>query len=321
MDDGHAASRLSSLVMAAASAVPRSSWWVRALASLPMSALHALSVLLAWLAMRVFHYEAQRIRDSLCIAFPQLDPAGIEQLRAAHYRSFADVLVEIIKAASIPGNDLDARMHFPNLDVLRAPVKAGTPVLIVAAHQCNWEWILLGLSRQLGVPLDAAYKPLVNSWADREMLALRSRFGARLVASGVLMRDMIARRRVPRVVALVADQEPVSSERRHWTRFLNRDTAFFMGPDVLVNSFGYPAFFVAIRRTSRGAYEVRFEPLWQRGEALQPGEFTGRYARRVEQQIRESPADWPWSYKRWRLRPERTPSCPGDDDSAESAAP
>jgi KDO2-lipid IV(A) lauroyltransferase len=294
---------------------------VRALASLPISALHALSALLAWLAMRVFHYEAYRIRDSLRIAFPQLDMAGIEQLRAAHYRSFADVLVEIIKAAGMPGEDLDARMHFPNLDVLRAPVKAGTPVLIVAAHQCNWEWILLALSRQLGVPLDAAYKPLVNDWADREMLALRSRFGARMVASGALMRDMIARRRVPRVVALVADQEPVSSERRHWTRFLNRDTAFFMGPDVLVTSFAYPAFFVAIRRTKRGAYEVCFEPLWQPGEALQPGEFTERYARRVEQQIRESPADWPWSYKRWRLRPERRPSCPGDDDSAESAAP
>ena len=300
---------------------PRSSWWVRALASLPIPVLHALATLLAWLAMHVFPYQPQRIRDSLRIAFPQLDAAALERLRAAHYRSFADVLVEIVKSAVIAGEDLDARMRFVNLDALRGPVRAGTPVLIVAAHQCNWEWILLGLSRQLGVPLDAAYKPLVNGWADRAMLALRSRFGARMVASGVLMRDMIARRRVPRVVALVADQEPVSSERRHWTRFLNRDTAFFMGPDVLVTSFGYPAFFVAIRRTSRGAYEVCFESLWQPGEALQPGEFTERYARRVEQQIRESPADWPWSYKRWRLSPDAAPACPRDDDSAESAAP
>ncbi|MFM8518168.1 MAG: lysophospholipid acyltransferase family protein [Nevskiaceae bacterium] len=306
--------------MSQPTAVPRSSWWVRALASLPMSVLHALARVLAWLAMHVFGYEAHRIRDSLRIAFPQLDRAGLERLRAAHYRSFADVLVEIIKAAAMPGEALDARMHFPNLEVLRVPVRAGTPVLIVAAHQCNWEWILLGLSRQLGVPLDAAYKPLANTWADREMLALRSRFGARMVASGALMRDVIARRRVPRVVALVADQEPVSSERRHWTRFLNRDTAFFMGPDVLVTSFRYPAFFVAIRRTARGAYEVCFEPLSQPGETLRPGEFTERYARRVEQQIRESPADWPWSYKRWRLSPERRSACSGDDDSAESAA-
>jgi len=270
-----------------------------------MSLWHAFASLLAWLAIRVFRYQEDRIRDSLRIAFPQLDSAALERLRAAHYRSFADVLVEIIKAAGMAGEALDARMHFPNIDVLRAPVKAGTPVLIVAAHQCNWEWILLGLSRQLGVPLDAAYKPLVNAWADREMLALRSRFGARMVASGALMRDMIARRRVPRVVALVADQEPVWSERRHWTRFLNRDTAFFMGPDVLVSSFRYPAFFVAIRRTGRGAYEVCFEPLSEPRETLQPGEFTERYARRVERQIRESPADWPWSYKRWRLSRER----------------
>jgi KDO2-lipid IV(A) lauroyltransferase len=32
------------------------------------------------------------------------------------------------------------------------------------------------------------------------------------------------------------------------------------------------------------------------------GELTERYAQRVEAQIRESPPDWPWSHKRWRLK-------------------
>ena len=61
---------------------------------------------------------------------------------------------------------------------MRAALASGTPVLLVAAHQCNWEWMLLALSLELGYPLDAAYKPLVDGWAQREMLKARSRFGA-----------------------------------------------------------------------------------------------------------------------------------------------
>jgi KDO2-lipid IV(A) lauroyltransferase len=281
---------------------PRPSWWVRLLAALPLPALHALGRTFAFLAYRVFPYRPKVVRENLALAFPGLDEAGLRALTRDYYRGYGDVMVEIVKSASIEPAELARRMRFTNLPELRAPLEAGTPVVLTAAHQCNWEWILLALSLQLGHPLDAAYKPLTDAWADREMLALRSRFGARMVAADDMMRDLIARRRQPRVIALVADQEPVASERRHWTRFLNRDTAFFMGPEVIARTLRHPVFFVAIKRTGRGFYEVSFEPLWMPGDDSPPG-ITERFARRVERQIHEGPADWPWSHKRWRLAP------------------
>lgn len=283
--------------------VPRSSWWVLALAAMPLGVLHGVARLFAWLAFHVFGYRAAIIRDSLSIAFPELPTETRERIRRDFYRGYGDVMMELVKSATMRGDEFDARMRFADLGAMRAAIAAGTPVVLLAAHQCNWEWILLGLSRQLGFPVDAAYKPLKNAWADREMLALRSRFGARMIPSERVMRDLIARRRVPRLLALVADQEPVASERRHWTRFLNRETAFFMGADVIATSMHYPVFFVAIERTGRGRYLASFECLAVANEPLGPGELTERYARRVEQQIRQSPADWPWSHKRWRLRP------------------
>lgn len=281
---------------------PRPSWWVRALAALPLAVLHALARAAAFLACRVFPYRPKVVRENLTRAFPRLDEAGLRALTRDYYRGYADVMFEIVKSASITPEELARRMRFTDLGVLRAPLEAGSPVVLVAAHQCNWEWILLALSMQLGHPLDAAYKPLTDAWADREMRALRSRFGARMVAADDMMRDLIARRRQPRVIALVADQEPVASERRHWTRFLNRDTAFFMGPEVIARTLRHPVFFVAIKRTARGFYEVAFEPLWSPGDEAEPC-ITERFARRVERQIHEGPADWPWSHKRWRLAP------------------
>ena len=125
-----------------------------------------------------------------------------------------------------------------------------------------------------------------------------------MIPSERVMRELIARRRIPRLIALVADQEPVASDRRHWTTFLNRDTAFFMGADVIAGTMHYPVFVVAIVRTGRGRYLANFELLAARDEVLESGELAERYARRVERQIREAPADWPWSHKRWRLRRE-----------------
>ncbi len=46
---------------------------------------------------------------------------------------------------------------------------------------------------------------------------------------------------------------------------------------------------------------MEFARIAAAGEQLPSGEFTARYARMVEEQIRAAPADWPWSHKRWKL--------------------
>jgi KDO2-lipid IV(A) lauroyltransferase len=162
--------------------------------------------------------------------------------------------------------------------------------------------MLLALSLELGYPLDAAYKPLVDNWAEREMKKVRTRFGSRLVPAQDLLPDIIKRRGLVRAVAMVADQEPTRSELKYWTRFLNRDTAFYLGPEEIARVTRFPVFFIAMRRTARGHYEMEFEPLATAAESLPAGALTERYARRVEKQIRAAPSDWPWSHKRWKLK-------------------
>jgi KDO2-lipid IV(A) lauroyltransferase len=101
---------------------------------------------------------------------------------------------------------------------------------------------------------------------------------------------------------MIADQEPTKSEHKQWLRFLNRDTAFFVGTEEIARATRYPVFFAQMRRLARGRYRMEFASLAAAGEASAPGELTERYARAVEAQIRSSPPDWPWSHKRWRLK-------------------
>jgi Kdo2-lipid IVA lauroyltransferase/acyltransferase len=282
--------------------LPRSVWWVRLLSHLPFAALYALASFLGWLAFRLFPYRDEVVRANLSQCFQDLDTGQVTDIRRRYYAGFADVLVEVIKSATLPAREIRRRVRIVGIEQARALLAQGQSVLLAAAHQCNWEWMLLALSLELGFPLDAAYKPLVDSWAEREMKKVRSRFGSRLVPAKELLADIIKRGKVVRAVAMVADQEPTTSEHKHWTRFLNRDTAFYMGPEEIARVTRFPVFFIGMKRTARGFYEMRFTPLSSPGESLKPGELTERYVRLVEQQIRDAPPDWPWSHKRWKLR-------------------
>ncbi|MGH8294252.1 MAG: lysophospholipid acyltransferase family protein [Steroidobacteraceae bacterium] len=275
---------------------------MRLLSQLPLPVLYLLADLLGWLAFRVFPHRDEVVRENLSQCFPELGKAQMEDIRRRYCAGFADVLVEVVKSATMPAGEIRERLHMAGIEQPRALLAQGQSVLLVAAHQCNWEWMLLALSLEMGFPLDAAYKPLVDSWAEREMKKVRSRFGSRLIPAKELLADIIRQGKVVRAVAMVADQEPTTSEHKHWTRFLNRDTAFYMGPEEIARVTRFPVFFIGMRRTARGLYEMRFVPLSTPGESGRTGELTERYVRLVEQQIRDSPPDWPWSHKRWKLR-------------------
>ena len=286
---------------AAPSQTIRSAWWVRLIASLPLSVLYALASLSASISFWITKHRHHVVRENLSKAFPQLDAAGLRGLTRQFYSSFAQVGVEIIKAASMPPAELARRVQPLNIELPRAELAQGRSVLLMTAHQCNWEWQLHALALQLGYPYYVAYKPLKNAWAEREMYAIRTRFGARLLPAALLMPDLLKNRDTPRGIAMAVDQEPQQDDRKHWVRFLNRDSAFYMGADRIVRATGHAVYFVEMRRKARGIYELEFKPIAGAGEKLPVGELTERYARAVEEQIRRSPPDWPWSHKRWRL--------------------
>jgi KDO2-lipid IV(A) lauroyltransferase len=277
-------------------------WWVRLVSHIPMVLMNRLADLLGWLAFRIYPYREHVVRENLTKAFPELDETGVRAIMRDYYKGFAQMLVELLKTTTMPAEEIKERVRIANIDAVQTYLANGKSVLLVAAHQCNWEWMLLGLSLELGYPLDAAYKPLVDSWAEREMKKLRSRFGCRLIPAKEILADIIKRGKVVRAIAMVADQEPMTSEHKHWTRFLNRDTAFYMGPEQISRATRFPVFFTEMRRLKRGYYEISFKPLSTPEEKLPPGELTERYARLVEAQIQASRPDWPWSHRRWKLK-------------------
>jgi Kdo2-lipid IVA lauroyltransferase/acyltransferase len=274
----------------------------KVLSRAPMGALYVLSNILYLLAYYVARHRHRVIRDQLSRVFPERSAAERRAIHKRFLKNFCDVLVEVVKSVSITPADMNARVRIGNMELLRSHLEAGRSVMMVTSHLCNWEWLLQGVSLQIGFPVDAAYKPLHDAWAERLMLEVRSRFGARMVPAKELLADFLSRRAIVRAVAMNADQAPVSSEKRYWTRFLGQDTAFYVGAEQIARATRLPILYLTMRRVGRGSYQVEIRHLWDGRETLAPNAVTERYARACEADVLANPADWLWSYRRWKLK-------------------
>jgi KDO2-lipid IV(A) lauroyltransferase len=276
--------------------------WLKGLSWLPLPVLYGLLAALVCIAHRLFRMRLPVVRANVQACFPDLGAQEVSRIVRDHYRQTGQMIAEVIRSASLSRAAFLERVKVRNLELPRAMLAQGKPVLLVAAHQANWEWVLQAMALQLGYPLDVGYKPIKSRWADAAMNTIRCRFGAHLVPAKELLADLLKRRHIVRGIAMLADQEPTTSDHQHWLRFLGRDTAFYMGPEQMARATRYGALFVALRRVRRGYYEIEFMPLAAMGERLEPGEFTNRYAHLVEQEIRAAPSDWTWGHRRWKLK-------------------
>ena len=277
--------------------------WMRAIARLPFRVLYATTAAVGLCLRYLLHYRVQVARSNLRRCFPEWNAAELERVLNGHYHHLMQVAAECLKLAALSRKDLARRVRFTNLELIHAETFAGRPALLFAAHLANWEWQLQGLVVQVSVPVYGAYKPLHSRLADRALLALRTRLGARLVVAKQLLRAVARHRDEVRLIAFMADQTPTSSGGRHWVPFFGAPTAFYPGPAEIARLTGYASFFASMRRTAHGFYEITLHPITRAGERLESEILTARYAQLLEAHIRTAPEAWLWTHRRWKLEP------------------
>ena len=195
---------------------------------------------------------------------------------------------------------LEKRVRITNIELPLSTLNNGQSHLGLTSHLCNWEWLLQICAIKSSYPIDAVYKPLHNEKMDKFIYDLRARFGAHPVAMKDTLRELIKNRKTVRSMAMVADQTPPHSEIQHWGMFLNQYTAFYVGGDKIGGAMQMPVLFVGMKRIKRGYYEVTFEFLKNLPVAKEGHEVTELFIKRLEAAIKEQPANWLWSHKRWK---------------------
>lgn len=259
----------------------------------------------AWMAYRLLGLRRTVIRDNLARSFPQVSAAERRSIAREFSRRQGELAAEVFHAARIGEAELRERVGIADAGML-APADGARPLILVGAHHCNFEWALQRLSLEMPGRFVCLYKPLRNARVDAWMRRLRTRFGARLIPAKTVLRELAQARDVT-AVGLIADQVPRTSPEKHWLGFLGQDTAFYMGPELLGRALRARVALLRMQRLARGRYLIEIESLNEPGEKLPRGAITERYAQALERWIRDDPAGWWWSHRRWKLRREEPP--------------
>jgi KDO2-lipid IV(A) lauroyltransferase len=275
---------------------------LRLIARLPLWFMYVFNQGVYWLSFDVFRWRRALALSNLRNAFPDLTEAQRVAIARQSYRNLAQLLAEIFKGARLGADEMRQRVQFVNPDVLTRYTDRGQSVVLLASHHCNWEWLLLAAGARFGIPVDAVYKPQRVAPIDQFLRETRSRFGGRPIPVKEFLLEVLKRKGEAHAFALVADQTPLQNDDKYWTRFLNQDTAFFLGPEKIARITRSPVLFVAMRRLRRGYYEAEFSELAAPPYSGDGTDIIERYARAVEAQIRSSPGDWLWLHRKWKYR-------------------
>jgi Kdo2-lipid IVA lauroyltransferase/acyltransferase len=268
---------------------------------LPFRLLYLLSDFVSFILRRVFKYRKEVVLKNLRNSFPELSKEEIRKIVKQTYLNLSDVFVEGIRAFTMSRKQIRARHLILNAEILDPYLDAGKGVIVVTGHYGNWEWGTLSPALQTKVQNIAFYKPLKNKWMDKMVNRNRSRYGTILAPIRQTTSTFEAFRGKPVIYLMAADQSPSNREAAYWVNFLGRDTAFLHGPEKHSRINNYPVAFVAIRRVKRGFYELDLELLVEDPLKLPDGEITRLFVEKLEELIREDPANWLWSHRRWKL--------------------
>lgn len=278
---------------------------IRIFSFLPLSMLYFLADCLVYPLLRyVVRYRLKIVRKNIRLSFPEKSEAQRNTIVNAFYHHFADVLVEIIHGYRASDEEMRQRVCFENMELLEDLAHKKHGVIAYLGHVCNWEWIA-DVGNQFAdksIVEHNVYRRQKNPRADKAMLELRAKRGGECVEKNQLLRKLVQLRHAPYpfVIGLIADQKPSPRNARVWTTFLNQDTAFLDGGEVLARKFDLGVVYANITSPKRGYYRIRFEQITDDASSMPDGSITLAYARLLEANIRQQPARWLWSHNRWK---------------------
>ncbi|MCP4313741.1 MAG: lysophospholipid acyltransferase family protein [Bacteroidetes bacterium] len=279
----------------------------------PERILYLLSDLLYLLMYHVAGYRKEVVFDNLGKAFPEYDNAEIRRIAKKFYRHLCDLFLESAVSHFYSESKALKKITYINPELLNELHGTGKQVMAVLGHYGNWEYLsTLGLA--IDYPVVAIYKPLRNKHFDRIAQRNRNSFGVITVPMDKIARQLIdyKRRKEPVLTLFLADQRPQFNQIQYWTKFLGLDTPLYLGTEKLARKLDAAVVFIKIRKKSRGRYEVEFELICEEPGKLEPYAITESHVRILENLIREDPAYWLWSHKRWKHSYERFIAEKGD---------
>jgi Kdo2-lipid IVA lauroyltransferase/acyltransferase len=266
---------------------------------LPMRVLYLISDFFYFFLYYVFGYRKEVVMANLLQAFPCKTEQERKEIAKKFYRNFVDHWIETVKLLSISKTAMNKRVS-GNFEVFHQLYASGRSVQVNLGHFFNWETMTLHAGINQPYTFLTVYLPQSSKIMNRLILYIRGRWGNPLLPSLDMARAIIPWRKKQYLLALGADQRPVTPDNAYWLNFLNKPAGFVKGPEKYARGQGIPVVMMTTTRKKRGHYHFDYFLLCDDPKALPEGELIRRYVRHLEENIQLQPELYLWSHKRWK---------------------
>ncbi len=273
--------------------------FLRMLSFLPLAILYVFADLTYVVIFHLLGYRKEVVMNNLLTAFPEKTEEERKQIMKAFYHNFCDTFLEMIKMFSWDAEEIKKRFAC-NIDIMNDFIGKEQNVLIVSGHYFNWEMANLGLGALSQMPFVVVYMPIRNKALDKVIYDMRQKTGVILVPATDFQNRVREHTKKQHALILVGDQNPGNPAKAYWTNFFSKPAPFPRGPETGSKRGNTVVIYIDFYKVKRGYYECKLELLTSTPTEYKDGELTRLIVDRIEQSIRQRPANYLWSHRRWK---------------------
>ncbi len=236
-------------------------------------------------------------------------PEVAGRIARACYHNIGRVAAEYARLPRLRAGDYARIIRYDGLHHIESAMGAGKGTIALSGHFGSLELMAASFCH-VGFKPSVLVAPMRNPLATKLFLRYREAAGMGVIPVGVGVRAALQRLRRGGLLCLAADQD--AGGHGIFAEFLGRPASTATGPVELAMRSGAPIVFGLAFREGLDRHIIRIRaPVWvkdQGGREATLRYYTELFARWLEEGVRERPDHWFWLHRRWKTRPEGSPS-------------
>jgi KDO2-lipid IV(A) lauroyltransferase len=256
--------------------------------------------------MRLSPVKRHTTERNLERCFPDMDPEARRRLVLDSFRHYVCTVLEAGHNWYWSLDSLQARCdEFVNEKLFRESIQSGRGVVVLAPHFGAWEY--LGIYLQKYPEIAILYKPPSHPGLEKALLAKRRRGGGSLIpATPTGLRQLYSHIRSGGCAGVLPDQQPSTGQGRFAPFYGNQALTAVLVPR-LVQRTGCLVLASVCERLPGGRFRVHVLPVDDAIYAEDMDISLAAMNRAIEDCIAIDPAQYLWSYRRFKTQPEGAP--------------
>lgn len=271
------------------------------LSLLPLSYQRQFARLIGWTLHLLALKRKKIVRRNLALCLPEYPIQKLRQVEKQFFENFSIALIDLFWLWSKPEDEIIRRVKLVGVEHLESVVQnSNKPVILFAPHFLGID--AGGTRLQIDYPLACLYSNQSIPEVDRWIMQGRARFGQATLISRREGIGKLARLLKQGAMIHFSPDMDFGPRGSVFAPFFGQPTATPNSIDRLSKLSGATIVPMVTRITVSG-YETRFYPGWTPREEDDDILGATRLNRFIEARIREDPAQYLWSHKRFKTRP------------------